>query len=109
MVAWLVCTNRFLKRQAGKQRKFAGTCQVKCYSEKEHAHKPYQRFYMRKHTLPAIGFLLFSLVILLLQACFKDTIVRTYSYKYYLPVYKTTAEVRANIKSNTPQPIKQPG
>jgi hypothetical protein len=39
----------------------------------------------------------------------KDNITRTYTYSYYLPVYKTTAEVRANIKSNPPQQVVNPG
>jgi len=43
------------------------------------------------------------------QGCVKDTIQRTYSYTLYRPVYKTTAEVRANIKSNTEKAVSQPG
>jgi hypothetical protein len=44
-----------------------------------------------------------------LAGCFKDFVQRTYTYTYYKPVYKTTAEVRLNIKSNAPQPIERPG
>ena len=44
-----------------------------------------------------------------LAGCFKDSVQRTYTYTYYKPVYKTTAEVRLNIKSNAPQPIERPG
>ena len=44
-----------------------------------------------------------------LNSCVKDTCRRIYTYSYYLPVYKTTAEVRANIKSSTPQEITNPG
>lgn len=44
-----------------------------------------------------------------LNSCVKDNITRSYTYSYYLPVYKTTAEVRANIKSNAPQPVVNPG
>jgi len=43
------------------------------------------------------------------NGCVKDNITRTYTYSYYLPVYKTTAEVRANIKSNAPQNVVNPG
>jgi hypothetical protein len=53
-----------------------------------------------------------ALVLLLftfLNSCVKDTCRRIYTYSYYLPVYKTTAEVRANIKSSTPQEITNPG
>jgi hypothetical protein len=44
-----------------------------------------------------------------LNSCVKDNITRSYTYSYYLPVYKTTAEVRANIRSNTPQEVVDPG
>ena len=33
----------------------------------------------------------------------------TRSYTFYEPVYKTIAEVRANIKSNSPRPVERPG
>jgi hypothetical protein len=52
-------------------------------------------------------FVLFLLTFL--NSCVKDTCRRIYTYSYYLPVYKTTAEVRANIKSSTPQQITNPG
>ncbi|MGV3656983.1 MAG: LVIVD repeat-containing protein [Chitinophagaceae bacterium] len=45
----------------------------------------------------------------LLQGCIKDSIQRTYTYTLYRPVYKTTAEVRSNIKSNGEMPVSQPG
>jgi hypothetical protein len=50
-----------------------------------------------------------ALVVLsvLLNGCFKDVV--TEKYTFYRPVYKTKAEVRANIKSALPQPVKQPG
>lgn len=44
---------------------------------------------------------------LLLPGCFKDHCTQTYSY--FVPVYKTTEEVRANIKSNAPRSIVQAG
>ena len=44
-----------------------------------------------------------------LPGCFKDSIQRTYTYTYYKPVYKTTEEVRQNIRSNAPRPIERPG
>lgn len=55
---------------------------------------------------------IFTLSVLLLfcvmwQGCLKDTCTQTYTI--YTPVYKTTAEVRANIKSNTPRAIANPG
>jgi hypothetical protein len=42
-----------------------------------------------------------------LNGCFKDVI--TEKYTFFRPVYKTKADVRANIKSGLPQPVKQPG
>lgn len=39
--------------------------------------------------------------------CLKDNCTRTYTM--YTPVYKTTAEVRANIKSNAPRQVDNPG
>jgi hypothetical protein len=47
------------------------------------------------------------LFILLLNSCLKDKTLHTYSY--FEPVYKTTAEVRANIKSNPIRDVLQPG
>ncbi len=41
--------------------------------------------------------------------CIKDTVTRTHTYTIYEPVYKTTAEVQANIKSNSPTPLQNPG
>lgn len=46
-------------------------------------------------------------VALLLPGCLKDHCTQTYSY--FVPVYKTTEEVRANIKSNAPRSIEQAG
>jgi len=40
-------------------------------------------------------------------ACLKDKC--TSHYSYWLPVYKTSDEVRANIKNNTPREIERPG
>jgi hypothetical protein len=42
-----------------------------------------------------------------LAGCVKDKC--THTYTYFMPVYKTTSEVRANIKSNTPKEIERPG
>ncbi len=50
--------------------------------------------------------LLFSFIF---SGCVKDTCHRSYIYTYYQPVYKTTADVKANIKSNPATEIKNPG
>jgi hypothetical protein len=44
---------------------------------------------------------------LFFSSCFKDKCLRTYTY--FEPVYKTFAEVRANVKSNSPQLVERPG
>ena len=64
---------------------------------------------MKKY-LSIITLLFAALAITILFArCVKDTCKHTYSYILYLPVYKTTAQVRANIKSNPAEAIQQPG
>lgn len=52
-------------------------------------------------------FAVIILAAIFLPGCLKDT--RSHIYKLYTPVYKTTEDVRANIKSNSVQPIKNPG
>ena len=44
---------------------------------------------------------------MLFQSCVKDNC--TSSYSYWEPVYKTTAEARANIKNNPSKTIERPG
>jgi hypothetical protein len=41
--------------------------------------------------------------------CLKDNCKKTYTYSYYQPVYKTTAEVKANIKSSVSKDVENPG
>ncbi len=53
-----------------------------------------------------LAFISFSI---LLNGCLKDTCRRLYNYTFYLPVYKTIAQVKANIKSNPSKEIKEPG
>lgn len=43
------------------------------------------------------------------NGCIKDTCKQSYTYSYYIPIYKTTAEVRAGIKSTAPQEVENPG
>jgi hypothetical protein len=43
------------------------------------------------------------------SACDKDQCKKLHSYTYYIPVYKTKQEARANIKSNGPKLIENPG
>jgi hypothetical protein len=46
---------------------------------------------------------------LFVAGCVKDNYRKTTTYHYLVPVYKSMAEVRANIKSNTPRPLEYPG
>ena len=63
-----------------------------------------------KMYIPKLFAAIFVAAILFLQqGCVKDVCTNTYSYTYFLPMYKTTAEVRANIKSNAPRPVVNPG
>jgi hypothetical protein len=62
-----------------------------------------------KKILFLVSIILVTLVLFSFSGCVKDTITRTYTYTIYEPVYKTSAEVRANIKSNTPVPLVNPG
>ncbi|MEO9145460.1 MAG: hypothetical protein ABI237_07865 [Ginsengibacter sp.] len=61
---------------------------------------------MKKSLIIAMGVFIsmFSL-----NGCIKDTCKQFYTYSYYLPVYKTTAEVKAGIKSDSPREIENPG
>jgi len=48
-------------------------------------------------------------LVLLATACLKDTATRTYTYKLYRPVYKTSDQVRANIKNEAPHAVTGAG
>jgi hypothetical protein len=43
------------------------------------------------------------------SACIKDKCTSRHTYTYYEPVYRTKAEVRANIKSNAPRNVENTG
>ncbi|MEO8766027.1 MAG: hypothetical protein ABI416_17125 [Ginsengibacter sp.] len=45
----------------------------------------------------------------LCSGCLKDTCSHTRTYSWFEPLYKTSAEVSANIKSNPPKEIQNPG
>ena len=63
---------------------------------------------MKKYYLPLA--VLFALVLsVLFSGCVKDTCNKSYTYTYYVPVYKTTEEVKANIKSNPAKQVENPG
>ena len=62
---------------------------------------------MKKFFSTAAYFIALLAVIVLLQGCIKDTCQNT--YKIYTPVYKSLSQVRAEMKSTMPKPIKSPG
>jgi hypothetical protein len=53
--------------------------------------------------------ILFTVLPVAFSACVKDNCKRTFTYTYFEPVYRTRAEVRANIKSNAPKEIENTG
>ena len=70
--------------------------------------KIYKRCQLFKyHFMRKIIILLLLVSIYGLQSCLKDKI--THTYTLVRPVYKTKAEVYANIKSNAPRAIEAPG
>ena len=54
------------------------------------------------------AFILTAMVFLQLS-CVKDVCTKTNTYTYFQPLYKTTAEARANIKSNSPKAVINTG
>ncbi len=63
-----------------------------------------------KRNLTTVAILFFVILsAIFLGSCVKDNCRRTYTYSYYIPVYKTTAEVKAGIKSSAPQEVENPG
>jgi len=62
---------------------------------------------MNRLTLMTLRMATAGLFILLLSGCLKDKCSHTYTL--YKPVFKTLAQMRAGIKSETPRPIEQPG
>ncbi len=64
---------------------------------------------MKNNTTKAIALFFIVPMFFLQQGCVKDSCTKTYTYTYFQPLYKTSAEVRANIKSNAPKPIVNPG
>ncbi len=64
---------------------------------------------MRKLIFNARGIATFILLVFLVSACMKDKVSSTYTYKMYKPVYKSLAEVRANMKSQAATPLENTG
>ncbi len=49
------------------------------------------------------------IVAIVLSGCIKDKCTEVRTYSYFQPVYSTTAQVKANIKSNSAREIENPG
>lgn len=64
---------------------------------------------MKKILIATATSLFVILSAIFLNSCLKDTCKRTYTYTYYIPVYKTTAEIKAGIKSSAPKEVGNPG
>ncbi len=65
---------------------------------------------MKKYFINLIRAFVFLSITLLFSGCLKDTIKHTYTYSWYEPLYKTKAEVFADIiKSNPSKEIENPG
>ena len=62
---------------------------------------------MKKNFFIAGSLLLATVSVLLLNGCLKDT--GTMQYQMNTPIYQTTTQVRAGIKSDAPQPVVNPG
>ncbi len=62
---------------------------------------------MKNNFFIASALLLATVSVLLLNGCLKDT--GTMQYQMNTPIYQTTAQVRAGIKSDVPQPVVNPG
>ncbi|MEO5563356.1 MAG: hypothetical protein ABIR18_07975 [Chitinophagaceae bacterium] len=63
---------------------------------------------MKNWSVKVIAVMLFALPVLF-SACIKDSCEKERTYTFYVPVYKTKAQVRENIKSNAPRTIEHPG
>ena len=63
---------------------------------------------MKYTTLRAIVAFLIALPVCF-SACVKDDCKQKYTYTYYIPVYMSKDEVKANIKSNAPRKVENPG
>jgi hypothetical protein len=64
---------------------------------------------MKRNQTIRIAAILFAVLPFAFSACVKDQCTRSHTYTYYTPVYKTKAEVRANIKSNAPKDVVNTG
>jgi hypothetical protein len=62
---------------------------------------------MKKKILPHVLLQISSAIFF--TGCVKDTCKDSYTYTLYRPVYETVSQLRANIKSGSPEEIENPG
>jgi len=62
---------------------------------------------MKKKIIPFV--LLLISIPLTFTCCVKDTCEDSYTYTLYKPVYETVSQLKANIKSGSPEEIENPG
>lgn len=64
---------------------------------------------MKRNQTTRLVAIFLALLPVAFSACVKDKCTRAYTYSYYEPVYRTKAEVRDNIKSNSPKELVNTG
>ncbi len=64
---------------------------------------------MKKYLSILFKAIVIILISFLFVGCRKDGCMQRHTYTWFEPLYKTTEQVRANIKSNPPRDIKEPG
>jgi hypothetical protein len=62
---------------------------------------------MKRQAIMAMQLAFACMIILSLNGCLKDNCSKTYTI--YRPVYKSLTEIRANMKSNAPREVQNPG
>src|SRR6476659_9718624 len=64
---------------------------------------------MKKNKNLLVVAILLAVLPIAFSACIKDQCKKTHTYTFYEPIYRTKAEVRANIKSNAPRQLENTG
>ncbi|HUZ61607.1 MAG TPA: hypothetical protein VMU83_22715 [Hanamia sp.] len=64
---------------------------------------------MKKYMRLSVSIFSLVFVAIFLNSCVKDDCKSTYTYTYYIPVYETVTQLKANIKSSSPEAIENPG
>jgi len=62
---------------------------------------------MKRNGMSVLQLGITVMLIISLSACDKEKVTR--SYTWYTPVYRALPEVRAEMRSSPPRPVKNPG